>query len=120
MDVECRVPARVMEGKEGRRETAYNPSDVDDGAADKERDNSSTMAVLQLLLYPRHGLAGYPSISQGLALIIDVDRRKYEYSYYAWQTDCACWKISLGDYTQIISVYKCAFHRIRLPTHFTR
>ena len=44
MDVDCRVPQRVMEGKEGRRETAYSPSDEDDGAADKERDNSSTMA----------------------------------------------------------------------------
>ena len=60
MDVDCRVPQRVMEGKEGRRETAYNPSDEDDGAADKETIGLQRLVLLQLL-YPRH-----PSISQGL------------------------------------------------------
>ena len=61
MDVDCRVPQRVMvNGGKGRRETAYNPSD-EDGHGSGQRDNSSTMArgVLQLL-YPRHGLSTPP------------------------------------------------------------
>ena len=60
MDVDCRVPQRVMKGKEGRRETAYNPGD-EDGHGSGQRDNSSTMARGVLpFLYPRHGLSTPP------------------------------------------------------------